>query len=614
MRELKELKNLNLEERARKVVERQYNKTEVHLAARTQNLIELHVTGDKSSKGYPIFETFFKSLLQKDKHERFESLIGEKMPTAEICENMFTELKKVFSAQNKKISYGLPPEEEAKVLKNKRLNPEYFVQNKLWERMKFSPNDILIIKVDEDNIPYPEFIDLSIVCDACSDDNGKLHYVLYKYNTYTTTINNKEYEEQSYYYIDWEGFVEIKERFYKKESINSSQSTIEKDYETVESDLHGYDYCPAIFVYPKINNPKTNKLLVNSPLLKVLPRLDWLGFFIPSKKYFDTYATFPIITKFEDKEDYQTEEGNEAVGDRLVADPDNYPELGSRIIQNQTNTKTSKWIGAGSIIEVPTPDGETLPNILEAVKFISADYRNLDYVNRYQKELIEEVFYSVVGKGAEFISKFSASPEQLENSYDSRKQILSEIREVVERVHKFYANTVLSTVYGDQYDKDRTAIFYGDVYYLMTPQQVALQYDKFVKSGVPESLKLDQLKTLVYTTYSNSPKQLYRGMVLLNAEPHPTHSLQTIMTMAQTGIIDPLKTFTKLNFNDLIEEYELNFGDIGDNEGVITTSQMVVLLNEYFTTKYTEAGSPTYTVQQEQATKETEDTQNTQQE
>jgi hypothetical protein len=601
LKELKQLKKLPLEERAKLVLEKQYNNYHLRQAENTQNLLELHVTGDLTSKGYATFENFFQSLLPPSKHDRFTSLLGDKLATAEICENMFTELKKVFGAQNKRINYGLDEESEAALQKNKKLNPEYFITNQLWERLQYSPNDILLIKTDEETgMPYPEFIDLSTVLDACADENGKLHYFLYKYAEETLDIKGQPQIKHCYYYIDWEGVVTITE--VHEESIDPTTQTkrVTKNVSIEGMQEHGYDYCPAIFVYPRINNPKTNSLLVNSPLLKVIHRLDWLAFFIPSKKYFDSYATFPIITKFEDKEDFDSEQGDQKVGDYFVDDALDQVSMGATVSPRTRNTKSSNIVGAGSIIEVPTPDGETLPNILEAVKFISADPQSLKYVSEQEEKLIEQVFYSVVGKGAEFISKFSASAEQLENSYDSRKQILSEIREVIERVFKFYAKTVLTTYYGDKFDSDRMVIFLGDTYYLMTPQQVVLQYDKLVKSGVPESLKLDQLKTLIHTTYANSPKQLFRGLVLLNAEPHPTHSLDTVVKMAQSGSVQPEKAFIKINFNDLVEEYELSFGDIGSGEGATTISKSVTILNEYFKTKYVEAGSPTFKVEQTQ--------------
>jgi hypothetical protein len=237
------------------------------------------------------------------------------------------------------------------------------------------------------------------------------------------------------------------------------------------------------------------------------------------------------------------------------------------------------------VLEVPVPDGDTLPNILEAMKFISVGEKSLEWVDKQEDTLTKRLYYSVVGKGADFIEKFSASSEQLENAYDSRKNVLGELRTVMERIHKFYADTVLSAIFGESYDASSTNIFYGDTYYLMTPSQVVKQYDTFVKSGMPESFKLNQLKTLIYTTYAGSPNELFRAEVLLNCEPLPTTPLNQFVITARAGGIDNFTLYKKIYFNDVVEQFELEFGDIGtfSSKGMKFAINTV---NAYFQTKY----------------------------
>jgi hypothetical protein len=546
---LRELKEMNLEQRALQVHLKRYNSHHLDLSRAYQDIIELHATGDKQSRGYTHFQSFYQTLLPKQKHERFAELVGKKLPTVEVVENIFSDLKKVFSAQNREIYYGLNTEEEK--IEADRLNINYFMENVLWEHAKYAPNDILLVKVDDDGEPTYEFIDLQNVCAMSNCPQGM---------------------------VDWEGVVMFSEKTTEK---NGTQIVMGEQY------AHGFSYCPAIIVFPKISSPKSNPTLSDSPLLKSIHRLDWLAFWIPAKKYFDSYASFPIIAKFEERQSYDVEMGDREMADGIYNAPnlDTSSPLGSVPTGNVRAGKNANIIGPGTVLEVPVPDNDTLPNILEAIKFISVDNKALDWVDKQEDILTKRLYYSVVGKGADFIEKFSASSEQLENAYDSRKNVLGELRTVMERVHKFYADTVFTIKFGNGYDKSSTNIFYGDTYYLMTPQQVVKQYDNFVRSGMPESFKLNQLKTLIYTTYAGSPNELFRAEVLLNCEPLPTTPTNEFIVMARVGGIDNKTLFKKIYFNDVVEEFELTFGDIGamSNKGM---KFVISTINTFFDSKY----------------------------
>jgi hypothetical protein len=570
---LRELKEMNLQQRALQVHLKRYNSHHLDLSRAYQDVIELHATGDKNGRGYTHFQSFYQTLLPKQKHERFAELIGKKLPTVEVVENIFSDLKKVFSAQNREIYYGLTTEEEK--IEADRLNINYFMENTLWEHMKYAPNDILLVKVDDNGDPTYEFIDLQNVCAISNCPQGMVDFLLYKVKTY---------EKEIYYvYIDWEGVVMFSEKTTEKDG---SQIVMGELYE------HGFSYCPAIIVFPKISSPKSNPTLSDSPLLKSIHRLDWLAFWIPAKKYFDSYASFPIIAKFEERQSYDTEMGDREMSDGIYNAPnlDTSSPLGSVPSGNVRAGKNANIIGPGTVLEVPVPDNDTLPNILEAIKFISVDNKALDWVDKQEDILTKRLYYSVVGKGADFIEKFSASSEQLENAYDSRKNVLGELRTVMERVHKFYADTVFSIKFGNNYDSEATNIFYGDTYYLMTPQQVVKQYDSFVRSGMPESFKLNQLKTLIYTTYAGSPNELFRAEVLLNCEPLPTTPSGEFIIMARAKAIDNFNIYKKLYFNDVVEEFELTFGDIGamSSKGM---KFVISMINNFFESKYSDVAN-----------------------
>jgi hypothetical protein len=579
---LRELKNIvSPRERAETVLQKKYYSNDVAVARQLQNRIELHVTGSTKSAGFNHFETFYKTLLPKDKHFKFGTLINGQMPTVENCDNIFKELKKVFTAQNAEIYFAFDDASD-KTKAESIINDDYFIQETVWERMQYAPNDILLIKRDEEGNPSHEFIDINSVVDVCSNDDGTINYVLYQ-----TRVGKRDYTDISglkksesfieYVYIDHE-YVVVLEEIVRGKSRQVTE---------ISSTPHGLDWCPAIFTFPKVAYPKLNNATVKSPLLKMLSYLDWLAFFKISKRYFDSYGAYPIISKFEEKGSYDGDESDEVLANGFFNEIDLEQDTAASLRPKATTPARNidNLVGAGAVIEVPIPQPQVLENMLESVKIITVPKENLDWIDEQEVKLAERLFKAVCGEGAEFTGKFSASPDQIEVGFDSRKSVLADLRVVFERLHKFYVDTIFSMEFPESYDPENTNIFYGDTYYLMSEGQVVDTYNKFVESGMPESVKLNQLRTLLYTQYNGSPNELFRAMVLLNAEPFPTTPKAEITTMLSNGMVPEYIAFKKYYFNDVIEQFELEEGEISTmkNSGI---KNAVKVLDEYFKSKY----------------------------
>ena len=574
---LRELRSLPAAERATQVLKNQYYKHDIDVARQAQDVIELHVTGSLRSGGYAHFESFYQQLLPKDKHNKFSALIDNQLPTTDDCDSIFKELKKVFTAQNAEI-YLAFNEHEDKVRSESIIDDDTFIQETVWERMQYAPNDIILIKRDEDGSPTTEFISIYNVVDVCANDDGTINYFMYLTEKGKRLYNEKQQEEyKKYIYIDKTSVVELESVKRGKENSNN----------IIDVQDHGLEWCPAIFSFPKIAHPKLNSALVKSPLLKVISALDWLAFFKISKKYFDSYGAYPIITKFEEKGSMEGDESDEVGATGFFNEPaleaDGIDSM--RVVPKSPGRSIDSLVGAGAILEIPIPQPGILENMLEAVKIITVPKDNLDWIDEQEVKLAERLFYSVCGKGADFAGKFSASAEQLEISYDSRKTVLADLRVVFERLHKFYVDTIFTMEFPDTYDAKNTNIFYGDTYYLMSESQVIKTYTDFVNSGMPESMKLNQLKTLIYTQYNGSPNELFRALVLLNAEPFPTSPRTEFDALVSNGAIPPQVAYKKYYFNDVIEEFELEMGEISTmkKSGL---NNAVAVINNFFAEKY----------------------------
>ena len=433
---------------------------------------------------------------------------------------------------------------------------------------KVAPNSFLVVDTkteldgDSQQQPITYFVHLESIIDFDVSREGKTNYVLFK--------------------ADNDRIIGIdKFNYYVFDTSDGKKPTLLPNYPSKHNltDTTGRPYAPAFLIYPDFLNV-TDNVVINSPLTKALGNLDWLLFWSISKRYLDLYAPFPIYVSFEEDCSYVHPSGAQCT--------DGYINIvtGSSTEELEESTKSipcpkcskQKMFGAGSEVTVPAPQSKDDPNLIDAVKVIPAEKNSIEYVTTEQERLEQKIYYAVLGKTSQPIENFSQSVAQLDLSTESRKAVLIHIKEVFEQTHYWTLYTLAKLRYGDAFVDCN--VNYGDNYFLTTQEQETDRYKKLKDTGAPESILHASLESIVKTTYKTAPQTRLLQQVYLEVEPYQTMSIESVMKLAQQGLIPRKKAISKIHFTDFIEEYENEHSTLVSTiqNGVSDKSSLVKLL------------------------------------
>jgi len=135
-----------------------------------------------------------------------------------------------------------------------------------------------------------------------------------------------------------------------------------------------------------------------------------------------------------------------------------------------------------------------------------------------------------------------------------------------EEVERFLTEAIGRIRYKDDYEGSN--IHYGRRYFVRGVVSLEEEYLVSKEKGLASSLLKSILEEIIFTRFENNPEDQLRHMMLINITPQPTLSVElekdylTLEKMHARGIITQEAWYVKLNFNDLIERFEIEFGPI----------------------------------------------------
>lgn len=135
--------------------------------------------------------------------------------------------------------------------------------------------------------------------------------------------------------------------------------------------------------------------------------------------------------------------------------------------------------------------------------------------------------------------------------------VLNMISKNAEDVERFLTDMIGKIVFPDQYVNSN--VVYGRKYHIKTVDQITEEIKRAKESGANESFLMELQTELYQTRFENNKRALDRAMLLLHIEPYPTRSVEEVNAL---GISDEKTLMFKLNFVDLVEEFEQLHGDI----------------------------------------------------
>lgn len=135
---------------------------------------------------------------------------------------------------------------------------------------------------------------------------------------------------------------------------------------------------------------------------------------------------------------------------------------------------------------------------------------------------------------------------------------LSTLSANAEIVEQFLTNQIAKILFGDNFKGCQ--IHYGRIYFLKSSEQLWADYKTAKEAGATEAQLKEILRAINYIKYENDPMAEQRSQMLLDIEPMPTLSNDELISL-QTGIDENLFKL-KVNFNDLLNQFEEQYGNI----------------------------------------------------
>lgn len=502
------------------------------------------------------YNTFLKrieKILPKDKFARFKEVFDFPVPTTDLVDVVFSELSKVFDAQNKNLNYQFSRPESRDDFTNYLEWMEFsqFWENDCFEAIRNRINtiqvvDMAIIKGKGKPQPYVFNLNIERVIAIEVNDDGNISFVAYK---------------------DQGRIVSIDENYYRSYNIEG------EDLKTLTIHIenkHLLGYAPARFLMT--DNIGKSKMIKQSPISKALWALDRLLFRIISGENLEDYAAYPIYSIYDEDCSFKDVNGNSCQGGKIIGTGAN----GVEYVSDCPSCKDNFYMGPGSILTSKAPRTKDQADLLDQVKITSADVESLNYINGAVDRRKSAILNSCVGSDREMLTGQAQNELQVLSTYDTKQAILMKLKRNIEKAKKFVIDTMASLRYGKSYLG--CTVDEGSRFYLATSQQLQDKL-KIAKENGAAQFEIAMLKSEIYSNeYRNNPEQLQRIEILKRLEPYYGLSLDEIKTLKEVSQLNEIDLYIKFNFDYFVCKFEDENGSITDFGALLPMSERIEII------------------------------------
>lgn len=494
------------------------------------------------------FLNWVETLIPKDKFNNFRNLFRQPVPTIPFVTEMYKELERVFDGRNATSTYAFN-------IAKYRDDWEWYRPNKLgyphvwrakgWQKVKSSINSLVVIdvpSVQTTALPEPYFYFLPFC-----------HVIDYEMN------ENEMLEDDVF---DWVMFRTEEDRIavFDTKTIRIFRTKPDRpnEIEALESEsVHTLDFCPVTFLWSDsitANCPEVK----SSPITKELSNLDWYLFHLISKRALDLYASYPIYSGYSSECEYEDEASDARCDGGYLRGYSNntYHFDGNGGVAKCPLCASRNLAGAGSYIEIPVPDGESIPDMRSPITITTIDVASLNYNVSESERLKGEIFSSVtgIGGGTGIVNKASITASQVAANYDSKTSVINALKANFERVQKFVDTTICKIRYGSAFLE--CSIDLGNEFYLKTAEDLYAKYATAKANGASEA-ELEAINTQILNVeHRNNPLQLQRMLILQQLEPYRHLSISEVTGLYGQGLADEDLVLLKIAFNEYVQRFE----------------------------------------------------------
>ncbi len=520
---------------------------------------------EDANKANNTFLEQVRGFLPVEKYNRFEQLFQYPVPTNELTEAIYSELRRAINGDGNYRKYNLASENQEDQF-NELLNSyghSEFWQNEAWDAFKTKIHSVLIIDQPKEEVtppqPYCYLLDIMHVCDMkVSKKDAPCEYIIFKDPKNMDML--MVFDDEFY-------------RTYEKPEKGS-------DYVLLSEAAHGLGYCPAKPFWSTNLNSQDNIQKLGG-LSKSLSQLDKILFWETSVEYYNTYGVFPIVWAYEKKKDEQNSIGSDHIdtetlhGVEIPMNSHHPAYIESVNLQKDHNkNKGRDLLGAGSLIEIPAPVDNQDADLRDPFGYLQIQIDSLEFANSYLQKRKDLVFTYCVGNGREPDNEQAKNEKQIQSSFESKINILNWVADNFEIAEKWVLETKARIIFGSESVRS-IEVKRGRRFYLKTELDLIQQYKEEKDSGLPMSVISNTRKMIAETKYKGNDDLLFRYKILTDLEPYPDLDIKDINAFSSN--LDPDLIKLKLNFDSYIRRFEreelnlVRFGSLSTYEVKISS-------------------------------------------
>ena len=549
------------------LLEKKPKKSLLERASDHESRLKLHsetsLLKPNGSVAYSDLMGWVQSYLTKDKFRRFNQLLRTPFVSLEITQDIYTELARIFDGQNPFYNYEFKNPDLSQDFQeylNTVIKDKSFFRTKGFDALKYAINSVLVVDLPQEQegsrpAPFYYFIDVSTVIDVKTDSNGTIQSIIFKKNKHQICV----YDSESYRVFNVEGNIIVGE--------------------AVVDSAHDLGYCPASFFWDK-DLKEGNNIEKKSPLTDVLGRLDKYLVEDTFKEYADLYSTFPIITSYEEICSFKDCDGG-FVSEKF------YEMIGEERVENSRQTKCPECsgrdeLGPGSIFEVPAPQTRDDVDLgSNSVNIVSPDTKSLEYIRAKLIEYASIIKSTVIGTDTKIINDQAINEIQVMGTFESRRNVLINVKESFEKIQKFGNDTIARLRYGSEQFLS-SVVFYGDEFYLKSIDQLMGEYEKAKLNGEPDE-EIDLIyRQIIMSKYKGNDDRIQRSWILLNLNPEPHKTVEQSRELKQDGSLSQVDFVIKSRFNNFVMRFEREQSNILDFGRELTFEDKISKIYEEF--------------------------------
>lgn len=492
---------------------------------------QLSVDRDDSNSYLGVYLDKIRSILRNtDKFNKFESLLQFPLVSNHLISKGTDEWNKVFKAQDRVEEYRFTDDAMEADFQTylEKINFRDTIEQNLFTKVKQAVNTVGIVDIPTlaegqvETEPYVYFIETGKLHDVDVDNTGAITYVMFE-------RGKRGDDDHRIIIIDGE--------YYRVATVDLNSNNLSIEIEN----RHELGYCPATFLWKDIRDPDNPVRRYNS-VLEIVDQLDEYLMWKTFGDHVDLYSSFPIIWRYGNECDPQTEARSDA-GVSVILDNNGNPIPKDK----------SDYIGPGWMVDIQIPDSSDAASMGPPVGFVDPKAVLLEYNRNKIRQIEVKIIKHLTGVDNEIQNEKAFNESQIRSQYETRNSVLRYWAENMQAVHWFFAKTIAKQRYGKAFLGG--AVDYGMDYFLYDTITADSDYKAGKDAGLPQYILMARREVVEQIETRNSPNKQARFEVLSQLEPYIDVSLADL---------DPAtpEYELKANFQLYINRFEREHTDI----------------------------------------------------